>query len=69
MRQFQCDPTIYVCYRKKITIFKFIFLPSPMHIVFASFNHLEMQISFKIPVTLLQIVYTCMTATAPNSCL
>ena len=40
-----------------------------MHIVFASFKHLEMPISFKIPVTLLQIVYTCITATAPNSCL
>ena len=38
-----------------------------MHIVFASFKHIELPISLKIPVTLLQMVYTCMTATAPNS--
>ena len=38
-----------------------------MSIVFASYKHLGLPNSTKIPVTLLQIVYTCMTATAPNS--
>ena len=38
-----------------------------MSIVLASFKHLELLISIIIPVTLMQIVYTCMTATAPNS--
>ena len=51
----------------RITILKLIFLPSTMSIVFASCKHLELLISIMIPVTLLQIVYTCMTATAPNS--
>ena len=51
----------------RITILKFIFLSSTMSIVLASFKHLELLISIIIPVTLMQIVYTCMTATAPNS--
>ena len=34
-----------------------------MSIVFTSFKHPELPISIKIPVTLLQIVYICMTAT------
>ena len=37
-----------------------------MSIAFAYFKHLELLISIIIPVTLLQIVYTCMTATAPK---
>ena len=48
------------------TILKFTFIPSTMSIVFASFKHLELTISIKIPVTILQIVYICVTATSPN---
>ena len=33
-----------------------------MSIVFTSFEHPKLPISIKIPVTLLQIVYICMTA-------
>ena len=43
------------------TILKFTFKPSIMSIVFASFKHLKLPISVKIPVTKLQIVaYVCM---------
>ena len=38
-----------------------------MSIVFTSFKHPKLPISIKIPVTLLQIVYICMTA-IPASC-
>ena len=37
-----------------------------MSIVFASFKHPKLPISIKIPVTLLQIVYICMTAIFMN---
>ena len=37
-----------------------------MSIVFTSFKHHKLPISIKIPVTLLQIVYICMTAISPN---
>ena len=40
-----------------------------MSIVFTSFKHPKLPISIKIPVTLLQIVYICMTALCPNSTL
>ena len=43
--------------------------PSIMSIVLTSFKHPKLPISIEIPVTLLQIVYICMTATriSPNS--
>ena len=37
-----------------------------MSIAFTSFKHPKLQISIKIPVTLLQIVYICMTAISMN---
>ena len=37
-----------------------------MSIVFNSFKHPKLPISIKIPVTLLQIVYICMTAMFMN---
>ena len=40
---------------------------SIMAIVFTSFKHPKLAISIKIPVTLLHIVYICMTAISPNS--
>ena len=43
--------------------------PSIMTIVFTSFKHSKLPISIKIPVTLLQIVYICMTALSQNSSL
>ena len=36
-------------------------------LVFTSFKHPKLSIIVKIPVTLLQIVYICMTAISPNS--
>ena len=36
--------------------------PSIMSVVFTSFKHSKLPISIKSPVTLLQIVYICMTA-------
>ena len=39
---------------------------SIMSIVFTSFEHPKLPISIKIPVTLLQIVYICMTAISQN---
>ena len=40
-----------------------------MSVVFTSFKYPKLQISIKIPVTLLQIDYICMTAVSPNSSL
>ena len=40
--------------------------PSIMFIVFTSFKHPKLPISVKIPVTLPQIVYICMTAMSRN---
>ena len=45
----------------KLTLSKYI-----MSIVCTSFKHPMLPISIKIPVTLLQIVYICMTAISPN---
>ena len=45
----------------KLTLSKYI-----MAIVCTSFKHPMLPISIKIPVTLLQIVYICMTAISPN---
>ena len=56
---------IYLKIRK--TILKFTFIPSTMSIVFESIKHLKLQISIEIPVTILQIVYICMTATSSKS--
>ena len=58
-----CTTTCVTANRKK-TIWKF---PSISSIVFTSFKHPKLPISIKIPVTLLQIVYVCMTAISPNS--
>ena len=41
-------------------------VPSIMAIVLASFKHLELPISIKMSVTILQIVYVCMTVLSPN---
>ena len=49
------------------TLLKFMFIPSIMSLVFASFKHLKLPISIKMRVAILQIVYACMTATALNS--
>ena len=43
-------------------LFGNLHFPSIMSIVFTSFKHPKLSISFKNPVTLLQIVYICMTA-------
>ena len=48
-------------------IFGNLHFPSIMSIVFTSFKHPKLPISIKIPVTLLQIAYICMTAISPNS--
>ena len=69
MRQFQCEPTTYVTENKKKTILKFTFIPSTMSIVFVFSKHLELPISIKIYVTIMKIVYICMSATSPNSSL
>ena len=55
-RQFQCVCTTYVTENKEENY------KSIMSIVFTSFKHLKLSICIKIPVTLLQIVYICMTA-------
>ena len=52
--------------KTRIFFIKFTFIPSTMSIVFVSFKHLELPISIKISVTIMQIVYICMTATSPN---
>ena len=66
MRQFQCVPTTYVTENKE-TSFMFTLKLSIMSIVFAYFKHLNLSISIRIPVTIPQIVYICMTAIPPNS--
>ena len=43
-------------------ILKYIYLSIIMCIVFASFKHLKLPISIKIPVTLWQNVHICITA-------
>ena len=48
-------------------LFGNLHLPSIMSIVFTSFIHPKLPISIKVPVTLLPIVYICMTAISPNS--
>ena len=65
MRQFQCVPTTYVTVNKE-KIFGNKHLPTITSIVLASFKHPKLIISIKIPVTLRQIVYICMTAISPN---
>ena len=62
MRQFQCVPTTYVSENKEEN-----YLSSSMSIVLTSFKHPKLPISIQIPVTLLQIVYICMTAISRNS--
>ena len=65
MRQFEaismCTYNMLLKIRKK-TFWKFAF-----SIVFTCFKHPKMPICIKIPVTLLQIVYICMTAISQNS--
>ena len=66
MRQFRCLPTTYVTENKE-TSFKFTLKPCTMSIVFAYFNYLKLPISIRIPDTLPQVVYICMTAISPHS--
>ena len=47
-------------------ILKFTFISSTMSIVFVSFKDLELPISIKIYVTILQIVYICMSGISVN---
>ena len=61
-RQLQCLPTTYGTENKEENYLKFTF-SKYMTIVLTSL----FPISIKIPVTLLQIVYICMTAISPNS--
>ena len=61
MMQFQYLPTTYVTENKEENYLEiYIFQVS------ASLKHPKLRISIKIPVTLLQIVYICMTAISPN---
>ena len=54
---------------RKKTILEFIFIPSTMSIFYESFKHLKLPISIKIYVTILQIVYICMSTAFSNSSL
>ena len=67
MRQFQRVTITYVTENKKN--YYEIYISSTMSIVFASFKHLQLPISIKIPFTILQILYICMAATSLNSSL
>ena len=51
---------------RKKTAWKFTFSKHHVHCL-NLFKHSELPISIKIPVTLLLIVYICMTAISPNS--
>ena len=66
MRQFECVPTTYVTENKEENYLEiYIFQVScPLS---TSFKHPELPISIKISVTLLQIVYFCITAISLNS--
>ena len=57
----------YVTENKEENYLEILHFPSIMSIVFISFNHPKLPISIEIPVTLLQIVYICMTAISSNS--
>ena len=63
MRQFQCVPTTYVTENKEnyLEIYTYQVL-CPLS---ASVIHPKLPISIRIPVTLWQIVYICMTAMSP----
>ena len=66
MRQFQCVPTTYVTENKEnfLEIYTYqVSCPLPLRL----FKNPKLPVSIKIPVTLLQIVYVCMTAISPNS--
>ena len=59
-------PTTYVTEIKE-TYFE-IYTLNKYHVHWlSSLKHPKLPISIKIPVTLLQIVYICMTAISPNS--
>ena len=60
MRQFQCVPTTYINENKETYLSRII------SISFAPLNHLKLPISFKIPVTMEQIVYIYITAISPK---
>ena len=55
-------PTTYVTENKEENYLEIYIFPSIMSIVFTSFKHHKLPISIRIPVTLPQIVYICMTA-------
>ena len=61
-RQFQCLPTTYVIENKEEN-----YLEINIFHVSCPLSLPLLNISIKIPVTLLQIVYICMTAISPNS--
>ena len=48
------------------TVWKYTLSKYIMAVVFASFKHPKLPINIKIPVTLQQFVYICMTALSPN---
>ena len=58
-------PTTYIS-ENKINYLEVYTLSCIMSIVFASFKHLKLPISIKIHVTLLHIIYICMTAVLSN---
>ena len=60
-----CTNNLYVTEIKE-TYFEIYPKTSIMSIGFASFKHLKLPISIKIPVTIWQIVYIDMTAISPN---
>ena len=67
-RQFQCVPSTYVTENKVENYLEFYIFQVSCPLTLTSFKHSKLPIRIKIPVTLLQIVYICMTAIPPNSC-
>ena len=66
MRQFQCVPATYVTENKKnYSVEINVYTKYHVHCL-SLLKRLKLSISIKIRVIILQIVYICMTATAPN---
>ena len=66
MRQFHCVPTQYVTENKEEHYLEIYIFQVSCPLSLSLFKHPKLPISIKIPVTLLQIVYICMTAISPN---
>ena len=62
-----CIPTTYVTKNKKENYLEIYIFQVSCPLSLTSFKHPKLPISIKIPVTLLQIVYICMTAISANS--